>query len=303
MPWWPTFALLVVCSIAVLLVARWLKLGKRWWWGGFALASALAIYGMAIEPFRLVVTRWTVERPQWPADQLPLTIAVIADPHMGWPWMTVARYADIVARVNALKPDVILHLGDHTGTHPFMRQIAPADGLGPNTKLKAPCGVFAVLGNHDFDRRAPGWAQAARAQLPGMLENKAVPVDCKGMRFWVAGLADQWKQTPNLPGTLAQVDDAAPVLLLMHEPDLFPQVPPRVALTFAGHTHGGQIVLPFIGPLAVPSRFGTRYAYGPITENGRTLLVSGGLGMSILPIRFGRPPEITLVTLQGLSGR
>ena len=84
----------------------------------------------------------------------------------------------------------------------------------------------------------------------------------------------------DLPGALAQIGDKAPVILLAHEPDIFPSVPDRVALTICGHTHGGQIALPLLGPLYVPSRYGTRYAYGHVRENGRDLIVSAGLGMS-----------------------
>jgi predicted MPP superfamily phosphohydrolase len=100
----------------------------------------------------------------------------------------------------------------------------------------------------------------------------------------------------DLPATLAQVTDDAPAILLAHEPDVFAQGIGRVALTLSGHTHGGQVRF---GPWApvVPSQFGNRYAYGPVREGGRDLVVSGGLGCSGLPVRFGVPPEITVVDL------
>ena len=88
-----------------------------------------------------------------------------------------------------------------------------------------------------------------------------------------------------------------PVLLLVHEPDIFPHVPARVALTLAGHTHGGQIRLPLIWPYFVPSKYGARFAYGHIVEDDRHLIVSGGLGTSIIPARLGVPPEIVHITL------
>ncbi len=90
--------------------------------------------------------------------------------------------------------------------------------------------------------------------------------------------------------------DDAPALLLAHEPDVFPRVPARVALTLAGHTHGGQVRVFGFSPI-VPSDFGNRYAYGHVVQDGRHLIVSGGLGNSVLPVRFGVPPEITLVRL------
>lgn len=100
----------------------------------------------------------------------------------------------------------------------------------------------------------------------------------------------------DLPATLAMVDDDAPVILMAHEPDIFARVPARIALTLSGHTHGGQVRLFGWSPI-VPSRYGNRYAYGHVQENGRDLIVSAGLGTSKLPIRLGAPPEIVLIEL------
>ena len=122
--------------------------------------------------------------------------------------------------------------------------------------------------------------------------------------FWLAGLEDQvairrngrWVGLDDLPGTLAQITDDAPVILLAHEPDIFTDVPDRVCLTLSGHTHGGQVRLFGWSPI-VPSRHGQRYAYGHVREGQRDLVVSGGIGCSILPVRLGVVPEITLIEL------
>ena len=100
----------------------------------------------------------------------------------------------------------------------------------------------------------------------------------------------------DLDVTLGKISDDAPVILLAHEPDIFPRVPGRVSLTLSGHTHGGQIRLLGYSPV-VPSRYGNRYAYGHVVENGRDLIVSGGLGSSIFPVRFGVRPEILEIQL------
>ena len=92
------------------------------------------------------------------------------------------------------------------------------------------------------------------------------------------------------------MNDRSPVILLAHEPDIFPKVPWRVSLTLSGHTHGGQVRLFGYSPV-VPSRFGNRYAYGHVVEHDRNLIVSGGLGFSILPVRFGMRPEILAIDL------
>ena len=125
-----------------------------------------------------------------------------------------------------------------------------------------------------------------------------------GRAFWLLGLGDQiallrrprLRGVDDLPGTLAKITDDAPAILLAHEPDIFPKVPARVALTLSGHTHGGQVRLFGYSPVTA-SRFGNRYAYGHVREDGRDLVVSGGLGTSIFPVRFGVRPEIVLIAL------
>src|ERR1700734_2339883 len=107
----------------------------------------------------------------------------------------------------------------------------------------------------------------------------------------------RFRGVDDLPLTLCRTTTDDPVLLMVHEPDIFPKVPQRVALTLAGHTHGGQIRVPFLWRHYVPSRYGARYAYGHVIEDDRHLIVSGGLGTSIIPARLGVPPEIVHITL------
>lgn len=113
---------------------------------------------------------------------------------------------------------------------------------------------------------------------------------------------NQFRGEDDLPGTLGHVGSDDPILLLVHEPDIFPRVPDKVALTLAGHTHGGQIRLPLVWPAFVPSAYGARYAYGHIIEDRRHMVVSGGLGTSIVPLRLGVPPEIVHVEVRGPNG-
>ena len=136
------------------------------------------------------------------------------------------------------------------------------------------------------------------------MENDVVRLTHRGRSFWLAGLGDQiayirgpgrFDGVDDLPGTLAKITDNAPAILLAHEPDIFVSVPHRIALTLAGHTHGGQVRLFGWSPI-VPSRY-RRFAYGHIIENNRHMIVSGGLGCSIAPVRLGVPPEIVLVRL------
>jgi uncharacterized protein len=172
-----------------------------------------------------------------------------------------------------------------------------------------------VPGNHDlhnptkekypkFLRINPtGWPEAmVKTGIP-LFENQARRLNCAGHEFWIAGLGDHWWQKPDAIGTLAQVNDNHPVIMMMHNPDSFVNVPASVALSVAGHTHGGQVRIPFYGAVesVIPSRYGLRYVYGHVQENGKDLIVTSGLGMTGLPIRFLTPPEISFITLKKLQ--
>jgi predicted MPP superfamily phosphohydrolase len=283
--------------------------------GSAAALLGTGAYAFGLEPaFRLRVQRYALVPPAWPAG-LNLRIAVIADVHAGEPYMPLSRVEEIVDTANRLGADVIVLLGDYTAGHRFMtRRIGMPEVAPVLARLKAPLGVYAILGNHDWwddldaQRERKGPIIAARALREAgvpILENEVVRLKKDDRPFWLAGLGDQiafvlgprrFLGVDDLPGTLAKVDDDAPVILLAHEPDIFPKVPGRVSLTLCGHTHGGQVRLFGYSPM-VPSEFGNRFAYGHVVEEGRHMIVSGGLGTSILPVRFGVPPEIVLVEL------
>jgi predicted MPP superfamily phosphohydrolase len=163
--------------------------------------------------------------------------------------------------------------------------------------LHARAGVFATLGNHD--RWLGGQRIRSALERSGIkvLENDAVRVEHDGAVLWIAGISDLWTASPDITAALAKVTDGAPVIAFTHNPDIFPDMPARVALTIAGHTHGGQVVLPLVGRLVVPSRFGQRYALGHIVEGTRHLFVTTGIGTSMIPVRFGVPPEIAVLTV------
>jgi predicted MPP superfamily phosphohydrolase len=178
--------------------------------------------------------------------------------------------------------------------------VPPEDIAIELKNLHASVGIFAVLGNHD------GWLDHDRVQAAlernriRVIEETAVKLDTAAGAFWLAGISDVWTGRHDIPAALKSVtDDAAPIILLTHNPDVFPWVPARVGLTLAGHTHGGQVRLPLIGRPVVPSRFGQRFAAGHIVEGGRQMYVATGLGTSILPVRFRVPPAITILAVDG----
>jgi hypothetical protein len=254
----------------------------------------------------LVITDYRLTPPGWrPGHRV--TITVIADLHAGGPNMGLKRVQQVVDAGNALRSDLIVVMGDYFATHRFITEHVPnAAWAGELGRLRAPLGVYSILGNHDWWYDVKGVRRALDAVHIPVLENDAVLLGDTGRRFWVAGLGDQlaywigpsrFKGIDDLPGTLKRVTTDDPVILLVHEPDIFTEVPERVSLTLAGHTHGGQIRIPFVPPTWTPSEYGGRFAYGHIVEEGRHLIVSGGLGCSKVPLRLGVPPEIVRVTL------
>jgi hypothetical protein len=130
-----------------------------------------------------------------------------------------------------------------------------------------------------------------------VLDDRASPISHGSCHFWLAGVSDWWEGPHDVVRALEAVPPDAPTILFTHNPDLFPEVPPRVTLTIAGHTHGGQVYLPGIGRPIVPSAYGERFAIGHIVEGERHLFVSSGLGTSIIPVRFLVPPEVSILTL------
>ncbi len=283
-----------------------------------AAGLGLAAYAFYVEPaLELVVRRWRLRPKGWP-EGVGLRIAVLTDLHASEPYMDAARIRRIVARANALAPDLTVVLGDLPAASRFITRALPvAETAGALSGLRARLGVYAVLGNHDWwadpavmrgAAREPAAMGALSAAGIEVLHNRALPLGSGRGRFWLAGLGDQLAYlfrpdlnggrvgVHDLAGTLAQVEDGRPVVMLAHEPDIFARMPARVGLTLCGHTHGGQVRLLGWSPV-VPSRFGNRYAYGPVFEAGRHMVVSGGLGYSKIPVRFGVPPEITLVDI------
>jgi len=271
-------------------------------------AAATGAYAAAIEPQSLVVTRYALNPPGWPAG-CKLSITVIADLHAGGPDMTLTYIRQMVDTANGLKSDLVVLLGDYTANYSFpITRVPDPVWAAELARIAAPLGTWAILGNHDWWFDIAGVRRAlADVRIP-VLENNAVRLNVDGQPFWLAGIGDQiayrlgygqFLGVDDLPGTLAQVGTADPVLLLVHEPDIFPRIPARVALTLAGHTHGGQIRLPLIWPAFVPSKYGARFAYGHVVEDGRHMIVSGGLGTSFIPARLGVPPEIVRVELGG----
>ncbi|MBA3406861.1 MAG: metallophosphoesterase [Solirubrobacterales bacterium] len=255
-------------------------------------ATALAYRAAWQEPRSLVCPEVPLALPGWPPEHDGLRVALVADLHAGAGHMTPARVSGVVDSVLALDADLHLLLGDYLdSTRLGLGRARVRDVARELARLPE---AFAVLGNHDWGSSGPAMGWALRDAGVRVLENEAVPVR-EGL--WVAGLACSRHRFQDLRAALRDVPDDAAVLLAVHDPDAFPQVPPSVALTLSGHLHGGQVNVPGLRRLRLPTRFGERFLAGHVVERGRHLYVSTGLGTAGLPLRLRCLPEVPVLRL------
>lgn len=278
-----------------------MKIGRRQFLSLLGLGAAGGGYSFLIEPSWLRVREYTIRTPKWPKDAKPLRIAFASDFHVGCPSVGLEEMAHIVEKINALKADIIFLGGDYLIQGVLLgRYIQPAPIAEALSKLKAPLGVFSVLGNHDWWKDGDGmWKALERAGI-NVLENNAIKISNEDFSFWIAGIADDTTRKPDYTQTMTFIKDQSPIIMLAHDPASFLDVDDRPVLTLCGHTHGGQITIPYISPIVIPGRAPLKYAYGHIEENGRDMIVTSGIGTSILPVRFGRRPEIVSINLMSV---
>lgn len=252
------------------------------------------------EPRRLTVNPVSLELPKWPQNLENFKIVALSDLHVGSPYITLEKLQKVVQLSNEQQPDLVVLLGDYVIQDVMGGTFVAPEDFAPILKgLKAKYGVYAVLGNHDWILGGPRVAQAFENVGIPMLTNDSVEIKTPGQNFRLVGVGDFFTQHHDLKKALMNADSNQPIIVITHTPDVFLQLPSQVLLTLAGHTHGGQVNLPFLGRRVVPSNYGDRFAIGKIEENERELFVTPGIGTSIIPVRFRVPPEISVLTLQG----
>jgi hypothetical protein len=263
----------------------------------FLAVSGLALYAGWFEPSSLRLSSYSVSQPS--SGLRGLRVAVISDLHGGAPFIDVAQIKRVVRMTNAARPDLVLLTGDYMTNGIKGGHRMPIEDMTAQLRgLRAPLGVYAVLGNHDNWDDPSHIASAFRQAGIPVLENSHMKLPAPRQAVVLAGIGDRYTGQSRPREALADVK--GPALCFSHSPDVFPLLPPACTLTISGHTHGGQVWLPLLGRPAVAtvSRFGQKYAIGVIHERGKTLFVSPGIGTSVLPLRFGVPPEISLLTLR-----
>ncbi len=263
------------------------------------ICAGCLVWGFFIEPNRLVVNHSTMQIDSWPRQLSGLRIALIGDVHTDNRFIDEAKLRRIVARTNAEQPDLIVLLGDYIqgGLRANAHLVEPEVTAAVLKDLRAPVGVFAILGNHDWWYNGSRVRRAFESAGIPVLENEVAEVKWQGQSIWIAGLADLWTRPQHIEETIAKAPADSTIIALAHNPDIFPELPSRVPLLLAAHTHGGQVNLPLIGTPIVPSNYGPKYTAGHIFENGHHMFVTTGIGTSIIRVRFRVPPEIAVLTI------
>ena len=253
----------------------------------FIITLLLAGYSYFIEPNKLEVTNYVIQDKELNG----VKIVFASDFHIK-PYGQ-KRLEKVVETINEQNPDVVVSAGDFVCGHTEKSTMHPekiAEGL---SKVKSKHGFYTTLGNHDgwYDR----WyiKELLEKQNIKVLNNKNEKLQINGKEIFIAGVEDMMTAFPNMEDALKGTK--TPTILLTHTPDVFPDIPRNVNLALAGHTHGGQVRLPIIGPIFTASNYGNKYTIGFIEENGKKLITTRGIGVSILPFRFNCPPEIVVI--------
>ena len=263
----------------------------------FFLAVALLIlWGIFAEPNILVIRNIDISLKKWHSEHNSLKIVFLGDLHTKP--IDLDRLKRVVSKVNEQKPDIVLSIGDYVNGNSYKETLYPrviAKELG---KIKSKYGFYTVLGNHDYDYNPLRIRKELEKNGIKVLENDTLPLDIEGKRLWLIGIQDFSVCHTHLDYNTEQVsDEENPVILLSHTPDVFPEVDERIELTLAGHTHGGQVIIPFYGPIYVPSKYGKKYSKGYFEEGNKKMFVTGGIGTSVFPIRFNNFPEIIILNI------
>jgi predicted MPP superfamily phosphohydrolase len=264
--------------------------------------AALGGYTTFVEPWRLRVARYDIPIEGLPPELDGFTLVHLSDTHHG-PYITLPYIEHAIARANALKADLAVLTGDYV--HRTPRSIVP--GIHVFRQLKTRLGTVAVMGNHEYWEGIDA-CRAAFAETPvRLVENTRVFVTRDGLHetpapraLCLGGVGDMWEDEVRFDRSTADAPEDMPRILLSHNPDTAERLSPRfrVDLMFSGHTHGGQVSLPRVGTPMVPSRYGSKYAGGLCSGPYCRVLVSRGVGMAILPVRFRVRPEIGVITLR-----
>ena len=276
---------------------------RRQFFRAAAATGTLAVVGDALllAPNRPRIIRQEFFLPRWPERLNGFTVAMLSDFHYD-PYFSIHPLHAAIAMVNRLHPDLIALTGDFVSVPLVGDETKAAFAAEPCARLlrqmTAPHGLWAVMGNHDDATDAEHVTHALQAENIRVLANQSEPIEQDGSRFWLAGVNDVISGTADLSKTMHGVPVGEPVILLAHEPDFADEASQYpIDLQLSGHSHGGQIRIPFLPPLYLPE-LAKKYVWGTYHVGPLTLHTSAGLGTIGIPMRLNCPPEVTVLTLR-----
>lgn len=256
----------------------------------FVFGFAVLFYAAAVEPYMLKITKYTLKNEILSGTKIIFATDFHVAPY-AWEKRRLQR---IVSKINAQNPDLVILGGDFVKGHKKSTSLSPQEIAAALAQIKAP--KAAVLGNHDtYYGKSDVLNALVKVGIP-VLDNQNMRININNHNIMLAGVSDYYTDKPEVEKALKNTK--FPVIFVTHSPDVFPQLREQVTLAFAGHTHGGQIIFPLIGALLVPSDYGQRYRYGLIYEKNAPLIISSGLGTSLISLRFNNRPEIVLVQFE-----
>jgi predicted MPP superfamily phosphohydrolase len=267
---------------------------------------ALGADAFVVDPNFPVVIRQEISLARWPEQLNGFTIALLSDFHYDHVFSAHPIHAAI-GMVNDLRPDLVALTGDFASMPWIGSHEKAAAAAEPCARLlrqlNAPQGLWSVLGNHDYFTDPDHVTAALTAEKIPVLANQSVPIERNGERFWLAGVDDVLGKAARLDRTLRNVPKDEPVVLMVHEPDYADKVARYpVDLQLSGHSHGGQVRVPLVGPLYLPE-LARKYVWGLYKVGELTLYTNAGLGTVQIPVRFNCAPEITLLSIRRAVGR
>jgi len=288
-------------QLIVELIAALFGITLKLVFAGAVMLIVFLAWGLGIEPGLVGVTEQEISTPNWETYWSPLRIAVLSDFHVGAPHIDTKHLGEIVDAVNAQKPDLVLLLGDYVAGGYY--EMVPASEIAPVLgRLSARHGVFAVLGEYDWQTGDTSVQDALDAAGIKVLRNQAVAVrPAQGRRYWVVGLTDPTsRERPDYGKAARAVPRGEPVFVMMHRPMNIYDVPSSITAAFAGHTHGGLFNIPYVEQIKlVPADTDKRFARGLFHIGGKPLFVTSGIGTDTIPLRVNLRPEIAIVTIRG----
>lgn len=254
------------------------------------LAIFLFIYGFFIEPNMLTVKHYTINDTALKGVKVVFASDFHIKPNQA------KRLNKVVKMINEQNPDIVLSVGDFVNGHEEDMTMPIADIVKQLKNIKSKYGFYTVLGNHDWWIDGEGITDTLTSNGINVLANSNTKVNINGKDIYIAGVEDKTTRTPEIYSALENAKK--PVILLTHSPDVFSKVPSDINLTLSGHVHGGQVRLPLLGALIVPSDYGDKYSLGLIEEKGKKMIVTKGIGNSILNVRFNCVPEIVVIEFE-----